>query len=156
MSVLAWITFIICAAAVALHYYSTGNERFLLYAIPGLAMLIVIPFTLAWMSRRSFEQASVNYDSKARHYRIDKIGLEMTGTVLRISGKVGKISFKWLNRPHFHINDGTAGIRVIMFTAPANEISVGDSVEVLGIVMKNIFSRKAPIISAVSVKKKDT
>ncbi len=50
MSALAWITFIICGVAVALHYHNTGDQRFLLYAIPGLAMLIVIPFTLAWMS----------------------------------------------------------------------------------------------------------
>lgn len=156
MSVLAWITFILCAVAVALHYYDTGDQRFLLYAIPGLAMLIVIPFTLAWMSRRSFAQASAQYDSKARYCRIDRIDTGMAGTVLRTSGKVGKISFKWLNRPHFHINDGTAGIRVVMFTAPANEIAVGDTVEVLGIVMKNIFSRRTPVISAVSIQKKDT
>ncbi|MEA2015086.1 MAG: nucleotide-binding protein, partial [Thermodesulfobacteriota bacterium] len=78
----------------------------------------------------------------------------MIGDVVRISGEVQKISFKWLNRPHFHIKDETAaGIRVIMFTAPSNKIFVGDRVEAIGIVMKHLLTRSRLIISAVSVKR---
>lgn len=77
----------------------------------------------------------------------------MTGQVVSINGKVKKVSFQWLNRPHFHIEDGTGQIRVIMFTSPAEDIQQGDDVEVLGVVIKNIFKRSDPAISAVSVKK---
>ncbi|TFG90388.1 MAG: hypothetical protein E4H15_07685, partial [Syntrophobacterales bacterium] len=136
MSALAWVAFIICAAAVALHYNSTGDSRFLLYAIPGLIMLLVIPMTLAWMSRKSFVQADEQLGTQARACTIGKIGPAMIGDVVRISGEVQKISFRWLNRPHFHIKDKTAQIRVIMFTAPANKVVVGDRVEAVGIVMK--------------------
>jgi len=76
----------------------------------------------------------------------------MVGNIVRVTGEVEKISFKWLNRPHFHIRENTAGIRVIMFTAPSENIRVGDTVEALGIVMKHLLTRNKPIISAVSIK----
>ncbi|MBW2557745.1 MAG: hypothetical protein JRD69_02720 [Deltaproteobacteria bacterium] len=153
MSALTWVAFTICAVAVASHYVSTGDSRFLLYAIPGLIMLLVIPMSLAWMSRRSFTQASEQFGTEARSCKIGKIDPKMIGDVVRISGEVQKISFRWLNRPHFHIKDETAGMRVIMFTAPSNKIFVGDAVEAIGIVMKHLLTRNRLIISAVSVKR---
>jgi len=153
MSALAWVAFTVCAVAVALHYNSTGNSQFLLYAVPGLIMLLVIPMALAWMSRRSFTQASEQFSTKARACKIGKIDQRMVGDVVRISGEVQKISFRWLNRPHFHIKDETAGMRVIMFTAPSNKIFAGDRVEAIGIVMKHLLTRSRLIISAVSVKR---
>lgn len=153
MSALAWVAFIICAAAVALHYNSTGDSRFLLYAIPGLIMLVIIPMVLAWMSRRSFVQADEQLGTKARACTIGKITPAQIGDVVRITGEVRKISFRWLNRPHFHITDGTARIRVIMFTAPANRVAVGDRVTAVGIVMKYPLTKTRLVISAVSVKR---
>ena len=152
MSVFAWIVFIICAVAVALNYAATGNASFLWYAIPGLILLLVIPMTLAWMSRRSFKQAGEQSENQARSCKIGKIVPTMIGNVVRISGEVQKISFKWLNRPHFHIKDTTGIIRVIMFTAPANKVVVGETVEAIGIVMKYPLSKERIAISAVSVK----
>ena len=152
MSVFAWIVFIICAVAVALNYAATGNASFLWYAIPGLILLLVIPMTLAWMSRRSFKQAGEQSENQARSCKIGKIVPTMIGNVVRISGEVQKISFKWLNRPHFHIKDTTGIIRVIMFTAPANKVVVGDTVEAIGIVMKYPLSKERIAISAVSIK----
>jgi hypothetical protein len=152
LSVLAWIAFVICAAAVALHYTTTGDTRFLLFAIPGLILLLIIPMTLAWMSRRSFSQADEQFGSKAKRCKIEKIDLGMVGNIVRVTGEVEKVSFKWLNRPHFHIRENTAGIRVIMFTAPSHNIRKGDTVEAVGIVMKHLLTRNKPIISAVSIK----
>ncbi len=153
MSVLVWVVFIICAVAVALNYYSTGSGQFLWYAIPGLIMLLVIPMLLAWMSRRSFTQANEQASLNACPSKIGKIVPAMTGDVVRISGEVQKISFKWLNRPHFHMKDATGTIRVIMFTAPANKVVVGDKAEAIGIVMKYPLSKERIAISAVSVKR---
>jgi RecJ-like exonuclease len=153
MSVFAWIVFIICTAAVALNYAATGNAGFFLYAIPGLIMLLVIPMTLAWMSRRSFTQAQEQSETQANPCKIGKIVPAMIGNVVRISGEVQKISFKWLNRPHFHIKDATGEIRVIMFTAPANKVIAGDKVEAVGVVMKYPLSKERIAISAVSVKR---
>ena len=151
MSVFAWIVFFICAGAVALNYAATGNASFLWYAIPGLILLLVIPMTLAWMSRRSFKQAGEQSENQARSCNTGKIVPTMIGNVVRISGEVQKISFKWLNRPHFHIKDTTGVIRVIMFTAPANKVVVGDKVQAIGVVMKYPLSKEQIAISAVSV-----
>jgi RecJ-like exonuclease len=153
MSVFAWIVFFICAGAVALNYAATGDASFLWYAIPGLILLLVIPMTLAWMSRRSFTQAHKQSEHQARSCKIGKIVPAMIGNVVRISGEVQKISFQWLNRPHFHIQDATGLIRVIMFTAPSNKVAAGDQVEAIGIVMKYPLSKERIAISAVSVKR---
>ncbi len=154
MSVLSWIAFIICAAAVAFHYNTTGDSRFLLYAIPGLIMLLVIPMTLAWMSRKSFSQAHEQLDTKnIRKYDIGEIVPAMIGKVVKISGEVQKISFQWLNRPHFHIKDATDQIRVIMFTAPSNKVVVGNKVEAIGVVMKFPLKKTGLAISAVNIKR---
>ncbi|MCK9275834.1 MAG: hypothetical protein M0P57_12170 [Syntrophales bacterium] len=153
MSALTWFVFFISCVAVAFHFSQTKDEVFLLYAIPSLALLIIIPLTLSWMSRRSFAQARLEHGPRARSVRIDRIDSNMVGTVLKIKGKVEKISFKWLNRPHFHLKDEGAAIRVVMFTAPAQNIRIGDRVEVLGIVVQHLLTKKKPIVSAVSIAK---
>ncbi|HOP47160.1 MAG TPA: hypothetical protein PK874_05815 [Desulfobacteraceae bacterium] len=154
MSLLGWIAFAICSLAVAFYYHTSRDDRFLLFALPSLAMLIIIPFLLSWMSRRSFLQASREYERVSRLYKVRNISNDMIGTAVKIIGNVNKISFKWLNRPHFQVSDETEAIRVIMFTAPVVQVNVGDKVEVLGVVMKNIFRKNTPVISAVSIKKK--
>lgn len=154
MSLLGWIAFAICSVAVAFYYHTSRDDRFLLFALPSLAMLIIIPFLLSWMSRRSFLQASKEYERVSRLYKVRNISNDMIGTAVKIIGNVNKISFKWLNRPHFQVSDETEAIRVIMFTAPVVQVNVGDKVEVLGVVMKNIFRKNTPVISAVSIKKK--
>ena len=129
------------------------DSRFLLFAIPGLIFLLVIPMVMTWMSRRTFSHAEAEYSQKARSYKIGKLSLATVGQTVSIKGEVKKITFKWLNRPHFQIDDGTGNIRVIMFTAPSENIKLGDTVDILGLVIKNIFDRRNAAISAVSIKK---
>jgi DNA/RNA endonuclease YhcR with UshA esterase domain len=153
LSVIAWTAFIVCAAAVLIHYLEVRDARFLIIAIPGLIALLVIPMILAWMSRRTLDQAAEEHQEKARPYKIVKISLSTTGQAVRITGEVQKVSFKWLNRPHFQVKDGTGTIRVIMFAAPSEDIKLGDTVDILGVVIKNLFDRRNAAISAVSIKK---
>lgn len=155
MSLFAWIAFIVSSAAVFIHYLEVKDTRFLIFAIPGLIALLVIPMTLAWMSRRTFTKAAEEHNQKARPYKIAHISLAITGQAVSITGEIQKVSFKWLNRPHFQIKDGTGIIRVIMFTAPSENIELGDKVGVLGVVIKNIFDRRNAAISAVSIKKRN-
>jgi hypothetical protein len=151
LSIFAWIAFALCAGAVFLRYTLTGDTRFLLYAIPGLILLIVIPMVLGWMSRKSYAKAEVGYDDQARRYKIGQIAESARGRAVRITGTVEKISFRWLNRPHFQVKDETGVIRVVLFTAPAEEIRQGDRVEILGMVMKNIFDRRGQAVSAIRI-----
>jgi len=154
MSVIAWIAFIVSGAAVLIHYLEVKDTRFLLFAIPGLIALLLIPMALSWMSRRTLTQAAEEHGHQARPYKIGKLNLSMTGQTVSITGEVQKISFKWLNRPHFQIKDDTGEVRVIMFTSPSETIRVGDSVGILGVVVKNIFDRRNAAISAVNIKKR--
>ncbi len=131
------------------------DTRFLIFAIPGLIALLVIPMALAWMSRRTFTQAAEEHNQKAKPYKITNISLAITGQAVSITGEIQKVSFKWLNRPHFQVKDDTGTIRVIMFTAPSENIEPGDTVGVLGVVIKNIFDRRNAAISAVSIKKRN-
>lgn len=136
-----------------MRYALTGDGRFLLYAIPGLILLIAIPMTLGWMSRKSYAKAEVGYDDQARRYKIGQISESTRGRAARITGTVEKVSFRWLNRPHFQVMDDTGTIRVVLFTSPEEQIKKGDRVEVLGMVMKNIFDRRGQAVSAVRIKK---
>lgn len=153
MSLFAWAAFVICAVAVVLHYVNVRDDRFLIFAIPGLIALLLIPMALAWMSRRMLTRAAAEHVQNAKPYKIGKITLATTGQAVRISGEVQNVSFKWLNRPHFQIKDGTGTIRVIMFTAPPEDIKPGDRVDVLGVGIKNIFDRRNAAISAVRIQK---
>jgi len=156
LSLFAWITFIVCSLIVFIHYLQVRDTRFLIFAILGLIAILVIPMTLSWMSRRTFSHAEAEHSQNARPYKIGKVSLATVGQVVSITGKVEKVSFKWLNRPHFQVTDGTGNIKVIMFTAPAENIKRGETVDVLGVVVKNIFNRRNVVISAVSIKKRDT
>jgi RecJ-like exonuclease len=140
---------------VFIHYLQVRDTRFLILGILGLIALLVIPMTLAWMSHRTFSHAEAEHSQNARPYKIGKLSLATVGQVVSISGNVQKVSFTWLNRPHFQVTDGTGTIRVIMFTAPAENIKRGQKVDVLGVVVKNIFDRRNVVISAVSIKKRD-
>ncbi len=153
MSLLAWAAFAISTVAVVLHYVNVRDERFLIFAVPGLIALLLIPMTLAWMSRRMMTRSAAEHVQNAKPYKIGKITLATTGQAVRVSGEVQKVSFRWLNRPHFQITDGTGTIRVIMFTAPAETIKPGDRVDVLGVSIKNIFDRRNAAISAVRIQK---
>jgi len=153
MSVLTWTVFALCAVLVILRYGATGDSAFLLYAVPALILLLIIPVALNRMSRRSFMEASRAFDGEARRMPIGKIGSSGVGEAVRILGTVKRVSFKWLNRPHFQIEDGTGRVRVVMFTSPAETVRVNDRVEALGMIVKNVFSAKKIFISAVSIKK---
>lgn len=131
----------------------TGDGRFLLFAIPGLILLIVIPMALGWMSRKSYASAEGDYDRKARRYKVGEISEATRGRAVRFTGTVTAVRFRWLNRPHFQVKDDTGSIRVILFTSPGENITVGDRVEVLGMVVKNIFDRSSQAVSAIRIKK---
>ncbi|MCD6150920.1 MAG: hypothetical protein J7J70_04620 [Deltaproteobacteria bacterium] len=153
MSILAWFAFGICFILVIIHFFHDRDVRFLLIAFPMLLLILIIPMILAKMSRKTYARADAQYVGKTEPCRISDITLQKIGESAEIRGIVEKVSFKWLNRPHFQIDDGTGKIKVIIFTSPSDDIRVGDKVKVRGMIMRSLFGSKAPIISAISVKK---
>jgi len=153
VSLLAWAAFGLCLIAVLFRFSQEGDVRFLLIALPLLFLIFLIPLLLAKMSRKSYVEADNRYGNKMKPHRIAEITLQKIGEWVEINGNVEKVSFKWLNRPHFQVSDDTGKIRAIIFTSPSENIKTGDDVKVKGIVMRNLFKKEVPVISAISIKK---
>lgn len=153
MSLIAWIAFTILAVAVIFSFAQSQDYRLLAIAIPMLAALVLIPMVLTRMSQSAYSDATPLYEKKAKFHKISSIDLSKVGEAVKIRGAIEKISFKWLNRPHLKINDGTGTISAILFTSPRESLAVGEQVEVLGRVMKGFPNRRAQAISAIDIKK---
>lgn len=105
------------------------DPGFLGTVLPMLLVLAVIPLILNEMNRR--QEASVDMKD-FKLYRIRDLATLGTGAPVRLRGTVEASSFKWLNRPHFRINDGSGVVGVFMFAAPREQIMPGDRVETAG------------------------
>lgn len=153
MSLIAWLAFAVLAVAVIVSFAHSKDYRFLAFAILMLAALVAIPMVLTKMSQRAYSDASPLYREKARFHKISSVSLSNIGEVVKIRGVVEKVSFRWLNRPHLSINDGTGTISAVLFTSLQESVEVGEEVEVLGAVMRGFFRRGSLAISTVSVRK---
>lgn len=152
MSLPAWLAWLVCVGAVGIHWWQTGHHGFLLWAVPGLLLMMAIPMALNRMSRKTYAHAEADYRRQARKVAIGRISSSMLGEPVALSGTVRKVSFQWLNRPHFQVSDETGTIRVMSFTSLPSAVRRGDFVEVLGTVMKNVFDKRRPAVSAVSIR----
>lgn len=129
MSVPAYITVAIFTVLVLFGYAVHPSTQYLITALPMLLLLAALPLLLTEMSRRFV----AGIDTRGvRLYKIKDLSKLGTGTTVRIRGTVEKTSFKWLNRPHFLINDGSDEVGVVMFAAPREDIKPGDQVEAVG------------------------
>ena len=153
LSLPALIAFAICAIAVVIAFLNSQDYHLLLIAIPMLLALLAIPMVLSKLNQNV---SSNIMESDADKLKLDKtknIDLTKAGEQVKIIGTVEKISFKWMNRPLLHIRDSTGTIPVIMFTQPSEEVTTGDTVQVVGMVMRQYILRGKPAISAISIGK---
>jgi len=153
MSLVAWVTFAIFTVVVIVSFAQNKAYHLLAIAIPMLAALVIIPMVLTRMSQSTYSNAMPLYEKKAKFHKISNIDSRKVGEAVKIRGAIEKISFKWLNRPHLKISDGTGTISAILFTSLRESLAVGEQVEVLGTVMKGFPNRRAQAISAINVKK---
>jgi len=153
VSLLSWITVLLLAFLVLFHFLETGDVRFLAFAIPGLAVMALIPHLLHWMNRKSYEEARIAYEAQARYYPLRDVTPDIIGKAARVRGIVQRKHFQWMKRPHYVIKDNGSQLRVVIFTMPSEKITVGDRIEATGIVMKNLFRRQQVVLSAVSITK---
>jgi len=153
MSLIAWVTFAVFTVVVIVSFAQNKDYRLLAFAIPMLAALVIIPMVLTRMSQGAYSDAAPLYEKRAKFHKISNIDLSKVGEAVKIRGAIEKISFKWLNRPHLKINDGTGTIPAILFTSPRESLAVGEQVEVLGTVMKGFPNRRAQAISVIAVRK---
>lgn len=131
MSVPAYVALAVITALVIIAYALNPNTKFLLTALPMLVVLAIIPPILTEMNRRMV----AGIDTRGvKLYKIGELSQIGAGATVRIRGTVTKISLKWLNRPNFFVSDEAreAGIKVLMFSSPREQIQIGDRVEAIG------------------------
>ncbi len=138
LSLLAYASLGIAVLMIAIAYVSNPDTGFLLTVVPMVAVLVVVPLLLKGMNKRQADKIRVQNIKK---YKIRDLAKLKTGTEVRIRGVVEKVSYKWLGRPYFLINDKTGVVGVIMFAAPQEDIKSQDSIEVVGALRAFGFSK---------------
>jgi len=125
----------------------------LIWLVPGLFMLLVIPIALNYMSRRQYADMEPVYEAEAKTVRIRLINESMVGKPVRVEGIVERVHFQFLNRPQYLVADRSGEISVKMFTSPNEDVKVNDVVEVFGQVIRRYIFTGDPVINCVSIRK---
>lgn len=155
LSILGILVFILLTITLLLYVFITGDYHILIWGIPTLVMLLIIPLALNYMSQKEYAEIEPVYREKARNLRIRMINESMLGQVVRIEGVVEQVYFQFLNRPSYLVADRSGEISVKMFTNPSDTIKKGDIVEVLGSIIHRYVVTGDPVINCVSIKKID-
>ncbi len=125
----------------------------LIWLVPALFMLLVIPTALNYMSRSQYADITPVYEAQAKTVRIRLINESMVGKPVRVQGIVERVHFQFLNRPQYIVADRSGAISVKMFTSPDEDVKVNDLVEVLGQVIRRYIVVGDPVINCVSIRK---
>lgn len=133
--------------------YSPEVRSQLIWMIPALFMLLVIPMALNYMSRSQYNALEPIYEAEAKPVRIKLINESMVGKPVRIEGVVERVYFQFLNRPQYLIADRSGEISVKMFTSTNEDIKVKDIVEVTGQVIKRYVVTGDPVVNCISIRK---
>jgi hypothetical protein len=153
ISIIAIAVFVIFTIFLAFSFFISRDLRILLWGIPTLVLLLVIPLGLNYMSQKQYADVRQQYDREARPVRIKLINLNMVGEPVRIEAVVEKVYFQFLNRPQYLVADRSGEISVKMFTQPEETVKEGDVVEVLGMVMKRYVMTGDAVVNGVSIRK---
>jgi len=149
IAVFVFFTLFLLVASV----YSPEVRSQLIWLIPVLFMLLVIPMALNFMSRSQYADIIPHYEVEAKTVRIKLINENMVGKPVRIEGVVERVYFQFLNRPQYLIADRSGAISVKMFTSPDENVKVNDVVEVLGQVIRRYIVTGDPVVNCVSIRK---
>jgi hypothetical protein len=153
ISVLVFVFFTIVLVYTSI--YSPDIRSNLIWMIPALFMLLVIPVALNYMSRKQYADLEPEYERQAKTVRVRLINENMIGKIVRIEGVVERVHFQFLNRPQYSVADRSGAISCKMFTSPDENIKVNDIVEVLGQVIRRYIVTGEPVINCVSIRKKE-
>jgi hypothetical protein len=149
IAVFVFFTLVLVIASM----FSPEVRSNLIWMIPCLFMLLVIPVALNYMSRSEYADITPQYEVEAKTVRVKLINESMIGKPVRVEGVVERVYFQFLNRPQYLVADRSGAISVKMFTSPDVDIKVNDVVEVLGQVIRRYIVSGEPVINCVSIRK---
>jgi RecJ-like exonuclease len=134
-------------------YLLTQDFSLLIWGIPTIVILFLIPVALNYMSQSSYLNVIPEYERTAKTVRIKGINLNMIGQSVRFEGVVVRVYFRYLNRPQYLIADKSGEISVKMFTSPQEDVQVDDVVEVLGQVIRRYFFTGDAVVNCVRIRR---
>ena len=139
-------------SCVLLFYgFTTGNWRTVLICAPIVALMLLIPMALNYMSQREYANLLPYYKEHGRSVKVREITERMVSSPIRLEGIVEQVRFRSINRPHFLVADRTGTITVKMFTDPGTKIQVGDRVVVYGQVIHRYIALGDPVVNGVHI-----
>jgi hypothetical protein len=154
VSIIAVAVFVIFTIFLFIASLNSPDVRSqLIWLVPALFMLLVIPTALNYMSRSQYADITPVYQAQAKTVRIRLINESMVGKPVRVQGVVERVHFQILNRPQYVVADRSGAISVKMFTSPDEDVKVNDLVEVLGQVIRRYIVVGDPVINCVSIRK---
>lgn len=153
ISIIAIAVVVIFAFFLLIAFLQSLDVNILLFGIPTLILLLIVPMALNYMSQKEYNDLVPVYESQAKNVRIRMINPTMEGQIIRIEGVVERTRFQMFNRPQFLVADRTGEISVKMFTSTTEHIEKDDIVEVLGKVMKRYIFGGDVTINAVSIRR---
>jgi hypothetical protein len=154
VSIVAIAVFVFFTLLLLVASLSSAEVRSqLIWLIPALFMLLVIPVALNSMSRSQYADMEPIYEAEAKTVRIKLINENMVGKPVRVEGVVERVYFQFLNRPQYLVADRSGSISVKMFTSPNEDVKVDDVVEVLGQVIRRYILTGDPVINCISIRK---
>jgi DNA replicative helicase MCM subunit Mcm2 (Cdc46/Mcm family) len=151
ISIAVFVFFAIALVLAA--QFSSEVMSNLIWMIPALFMLLVIPVALNYMSRSQYNELEPEYERLAKPVRVRLINENMIGKIVRIEGVVERVHFQFLNRPQYLVADRSGAISVKMFTNPDEDVKVNDVVEVLGKVIRRYIVTGDPVVNCISIRK---
>ena len=151
VAIAVFVVFTILLIAASLN--SPEVRAQLIWLIPGLFLMLVIPIALNYMSRSQYADIEPIYEAQAKTVRVKLINENMIGKIVRIEGVVERVYFQFLNRPQYLVADRSGEISVKMFTSTDEDVKVNDVVEVLGQVIHRYIVTGDPVINCVSIRK---
>ena len=106
VSIVAIAVFVIFTIFLIVASLSSPEVRSqLIWMIPALFMLLVIPTALNYMSRSQYANIAPVYEAEAKTVRIKLINESMIGKPVRIEGVVERVYYQLMNRPQYLIAD---------------------------------------------------
>jgi hypothetical protein len=154
ISIIAIAVFVIFTIFLVVASLNSPDVRSqLIWLVPALFMLLVIPTALNYMSRSQYADITPVYEAQAKTVRIRLINESMVGKPVRVEGVVERVHFQILNRPQYVVADRSGSISVKMFTSPDEDVKVNVLVEVLGQVIRRYIVVGDPVINCVSIRK---
>lgn len=153
VSVLVIAVFLTLTFLLLYTFGATGDTHLLIWGIPTLVLLLIIPMALNYMSQSTYVSMIPIYEEEAKSVKINAINENLNGKPVRIEGVVERTYFKFLNRPQYMVADRTGEISVKMFTSPQEDVNTGDIVEVLGQVIRRYVAVGDPVINAVQIRR---